>query len=390
MAGTSDQQPLIAVLGVGLIGGSIGLAARHRLGSEVVGFEPDGRNAERAIELGALDRVAGSIEEAVAAAEVIFCAAPVAAMPDLVAAALGSSPADAVVTDVGSTKQALVAALAGGPGADRFIGGHPLAGAETAGVEGARQDLFEGARWYLTPTERSQGVLFDRLHGVLSGIGARPMAIDAGDHDREMAAISHLPHVLANALASAAALLGPGGDVRIERVGINPTRIGLLGILNRMGADIEVVEAGSEGGEPVGALRCRHGALAATSVLAAEVPAAIDELTLIGLLGCFAEGTTRVGGAAELRHKESDRIAAVVDALNALGGEAEALPDGFAVTGTNGLRGGEIDSRGDHRLAMLGAVAGLASRDGVTVCDFGAARISYPGFEGDLRSLLAP
>ena len=115
---------------------------------------------------------------------------------------------------------------------------------------------------------------------------------------------------------------------------------------------------------------------------------AIDELPLVGLLGCFAEGTTRVSGAAELRHKESDRIAGVVDALNALGGEAEAFEDGFAVTGTGGLRGGEMDSRGDHRLAMLGAVAGLASREGVTVRDFGAARISYPGFEHDLRSLL--
>ena len=110
--------------------------------------------------------------------------------------------------------------------------------------------------------------------------------------------------------------------------------------------------------------------------------------TFVGLLGCFAEGTTKVEGAAELRHKESDRIAAVVDALNSLGGEAEAFEDGFAVTGTGGLRGGEMDSRGDHRLAMLGAVAGLASREGVTVRDFGAARISYPGFEGDLRSLL--
>jgi len=188
----------------------------------------------------------------------------------------------------------------------------------------------------------------------------------------------------------AAALIVPGGDVRIEGVGINPTRIGLLGILNRMGADIEVVETGSEGGEPVGTLRCRHGDLTGTSIVAAEVPAAIDELTLVGLLGCFAEGTTRVGGAAELRHKESDRIAAVVDALNALGGEAEAVAEGFEVTGTGGLRGGEIDSRGDHRLAMLGAVAGLASREGVTVRDFGAARISYPGFERDVRSLLAP
>jgi len=187
-----------------------------------------------------------------------------------------------------------------------------------------------------------------------------------------------------------AGLIVPGADVRIDGVGINPTRIGLLGILNRMGADLEVVERGEQGGEPVGSLRARHGALAAASVAAAEVAVAIDEIPLVGLLGCFAEGTTRVSGAGELRHKESDRIAGVVDALNAVGGAAEALPDGFAVTGTGGLRGGEIDSRGDHRLAMLGALAGLASAEGVTVRDFGAARISYPGFERDLRSLLAP
>jgi 3-phosphoshikimate 1-carboxyvinyltransferase len=186
----------------------------------------------------------------------------------------------------------------------------------------------------------------------------------------------------------AAGLIVPGADVRVTGVGINPTRIGLLGILNRMGADVEVVEQGHEGGEPVGSLRARGGDLRAALVAASEVATAIDELPLVGLLGCFAEGTTKVDGAAELRHKESDRIAAVVDALNSLGGEAEAFEDGFAVTGTGGLRGGEMDSRGDHRLAMLGAVAGLASREGVTVRDFGAARISYPGFEGDLRSLL--
>ena len=186
----------------------------------------------------------------------------------------------------------------------------------------------------------------------------------------------------------AAGLLVPGADVTIAGVGLNPTRIGLLGILNRMGADVEVVEQGFEGGEPVGALRARHGDLQAALVGASEVATTIDELPLVGLLACFAEGTTRIEGAEELRHKESDRIAGVVDALNALGGEAEALPDGFAVTGTGGLRGGEMDSRGDHRLAMLGAVAGLASQEGVTVRDFGAARISYPGFEADLRSLL--
>ena len=184
-----------------------------------------------------------------------------------------------------------------------------------------------------------------------------------------------------------AALIIPGSDVRIDGVGINPTRIGLLGVLNRMEATLEVEEQGDHGGEPVGSIRVRHGSLRAAHVGAAEVALTIDELPLIGLLGCFAEGTTRVSGAAELRHKESDRIAGVVEALNALGGEAEALPDGFAVTGTGGLRGGAMDSRGDHRLAMLGAVAGLASRDGVTVHDFGAARISYPGFERDIRSL---
>lgn len=185
-----------------------------------------------------------------------------------------------------------------------------------------------------------------------------------------------------------AALIVPGADVRIEAVGINPTRIGLLGILNRMGAGLEVVERGVQGGEPVGDLRARHGELAGASVGAAEVALAIDELPLVGLLGCFAAGTTRVTGAAELRHKESDRIAGVVDALNALGGRAEAEADGFTVTGTGRLPGGEMDSRGDHRLAMLGAVAGLASEQGVTVRDFGAARISYPRFEQDLRSLL--
>ena len=186
-----------------------------------------------------------------------------------------------------------------------------------------------------------------------------------------------------------AGLIVPGGDVRVDGVGINPTRIGLLGILNRMEAILEVEETGHDGGEPVGSIRTRHGVLRGTHVVAAEVPPAIDELPLVGLLGCFAEGETRVSGAEELRHKESDRIAGVVDALNAIGGQAEALPDGFVVTGTGGVTGGTVDSRGDHRLAMLGAVAGLASRDGVDVVDFGAARISYPGFERDIRSLLA-
>jgi 3-phosphoshikimate 1-carboxyvinyltransferase len=189
-------------------------------------------------------------------------------------------------------------------------------------------------------------------------------------------------------LAVAAAIV-PGSRVRLEQVGLNPTRIGLLGILNRMGAAVEVEEHPPLGGsEPLGAIVARHGPLAATRVHGDEVSLAIDELPLVALAGCFAEGRTVVSGARELRHKESDRIATVVDGLRAIGAEVEALDDGFAVSGSGGLRGGALDAHGDHRLAMLGAVAGLASREGVEVTDADAAAVSYPHFEADLASLL--
>jgi 3-phosphoshikimate 1-carboxyvinyltransferase len=118
-----------------------------------------------------------------------------------------------------------------------------------------------------------------------------------------------------------------------------------------------------------------------------EVPLAIDELTLVALLGCFAEGETIVRGAQELRLKESDRIAGVVDGLGGLGADIEATEDGFAVRGTGGLRGGVIDAHGDHRMAMIGAIAGLASREGVEVIGMEAASVSYPGFVKDLARL---
>jgi 3-phosphoshikimate 1-carboxyvinyltransferase len=187
-----------------------------------------------------------------------------------------------------------------------------------------------------------------------------------------------------------AAVVVPGSEVTIRSVGLNPTRVGLLGILNRMGAPVRVVEEElGPGGEPRGTIVAAHGPLAGTRVHAAEVAVTIDELPLVALLGCFAEGETVVEGAEELRRKESDRIAGVAGGLAALGAEIEALQDGFAVTGAGVLSGGSLDSRGDHRLAMLGAVAGLASRDGVEVAGFDAAGVSYPGFEADLGSLLA-
>jgi 3-phosphoshikimate 1-carboxyvinyltransferase len=190
----------------------------------------------------------------------------------------------------------------------------------------------------------------------------------------------------------AAALLVPGSRIVVEGMAANWTRTGFLRIAQRMGGAIAgpLEEPAGElvPGEPVCAeLEVRSGPLAGTVVEAAEVPLAIDELPLVALLGCFADGETVVRGAAELRVKESDRIATVVDGLRGLGASIEALPDGFVVQGGGGLRGGLLEAHGDHRLAMLGAIAGLASREGVEVVGMEAAAVSYPGFAEDLASL---
>jgi len=205
-----------AVLGVGLIGGSIGLAVRRQLECEVVGFDPEPRTVEQAVASGAVDSGASSVELACAGAELVFCAAPVAVLPELARAALDACGSDAVVTDVGSTKREIVAVLGGD---ERFIGGHPLSGAETSGVGNARDDLFDGARWYLTPTERSSGLLYDRLQRAVAGLGARPQAIDAEAHDRLMATVSHLPHVVANVLVGQAAAELTRDSERMPEVG---------------------------------------------------------------------------------------------------------------------------------------------------------------------------
>src|SRR5256885_738977 len=148
----------IAVLGVGLIGGSIGLAARARLEAHVAGWDPHRSIADQALQLEAIGSAPPSLAETVAGAELVFCAAPVMSLPGLAAEALDVAGEDCAVTDVGSVKRDVIAAL----GFDsRFIGGHPLAGAETAGVENSHADLFEGAPWYLTPTQNTGGVLFD-------------------------------------------------------------------------------------------------------------------------------------------------------------------------------------------------------------------------------------
>jgi 3-phosphoshikimate 1-carboxyvinyltransferase len=186
-----------------------------------------------------------------------------------------------------------------------------------------------------------------------------------------------------------AALLVPGSEVEIEGVGLNPTRAGFVTILQRMGAGLEVQEAAAVGGEPQGTIRARASKLSGTRVDGDEVALAIDELPLVALAACFAEGETVIAEAGELRHKESDRIAAVCEGLAALGGDVEPTGDGIVIQGSGGLRGGGLDAVGDHRMAMLGAVAGVASREGVEVRGFEAVEVSYPGFERDLASLVA-
>ncbi|HXQ00542.1 MAG TPA: 3-phosphoshikimate 1-carboxyvinyltransferase [Solirubrobacteraceae bacterium] len=199
------------------------------------------------------------------------------------------------------------------------------------------------------------------------------------------------------AFAIAAGVLVPDSRLLVRDVGANWTRTGFLRIVQRMRGivlgDLEDESGELIAQEPICDLDVAHGALEGTTVEPEEVPLAIDELPLVALLGCFAEGDTVVRGAGELRLKESDRIATVVEGLRGLGADIEATEDGFAVRGkprgtkAGGLRGGSIDAAGDHRMAMMGAVAGLASREGVTVRGMEAAAVSYPGFVNDIGAL---
>ena len=206
----------VAVVGVGLIGGSVGLAARQRLGATVRGHDPGAGG--RPVDAGAADAMTATLGEAVADADAAFVCVPVGALEATVRAVLAAAPATCVVTDVGSVKRPVVTAI----GDERFVGGHPLAGAEASGVEHARGDLFAQATWYLTPTAATSGILLERLHRLLAGLGARPVALDAADHDRVMAAVSHLPHVVANVLAAQAVRAlepDPAHPGRLPRIG---------------------------------------------------------------------------------------------------------------------------------------------------------------------------
>jgi 3-phosphoshikimate 1-carboxyvinyltransferase len=226
----------------------------------------------------------------------------------------------------------------------------------------------------------------DHTERMLNKAGARitirPSSITIRGADRLSLGDVEVPGDFSSAAPFVvAATLVPGSELHVHGVNLNPRRTGLLEILERMGAKVTVYNRREIGGEPAGDLEIRSAALVGTTVGADEVPLAIDELPLFALAAASARGDSVLRGAAELRAKETDRIEATVDALRVLGVRARARDDGFTVTGVPArLRGGRVASRGDHRLAMLGAVAGLASRDGVRIDDAEVVSVSFPGF----------
>ena len=342
----------IAVLGVGLIGGSVGLAARQRLGAHVLGWDPDPGALRAAEDRGAID---AAIAEPAAAVDVDawVVATPVAALQEHVRAALAAARPHAVVTDVGSTKRALVEAITD----PAFIGGHPLAGAETSGVAHARADLFDGATWYLTPRADASGEHYERLHRLVSALGAVPTAIGHDEHDRVMAAVSHLPHLLANVLVGQAhAALGgdtmpaTGGSFRdATRVaGANPPLWAQIYADNAdaLGAQLDQVLA------TLTDVRARLGDLSSWQEQAAQRRRA--------LLEAEAQG----GPLAELRVLVPNRPGIVADIALTLGRAGVNIAD-MSLAPTTDLRAGTVTLW--VSVADAERTAGLIAAKGLTV-----------------------
>jgi prephenate dehydrogenase len=206
----------IAVIGVGLMGGSLGLAARERAGvAEVRGYSRTRATLDLALDRGAITVACDSLDDAAAGADLVFVCTPVRLVVGHVKQALVAAPPHAVISDVGSTKGPLMRTLT--PAEQRrCVGGHPLCGSETAGVANARASLYDGATYFVTPGDHVSSDAYQRLYGFLGDIGARPVAVDPEEHDRLMAVVSHLPHVLANVLMTQAGLHAGSRDALIS------------------------------------------------------------------------------------------------------------------------------------------------------------------------------
>jgi 3-phosphoshikimate 1-carboxyvinyltransferase len=226
----------------------------------------------------------------------------------------------------------------------------------------------------------------DHTERMLERAGAavtrRPGSVSVSRAERVSLGEVEIPGDFSSAapLLVAAATI-PGSSVTVHGVGLNPRRTGLLDVLERMGARVAIYNRRAIGGEPAGDVEVRASELVGATVTAAEVPTLVDELPLFALAACHARGDSVVRGASELRVKETDRIEGVVEELRRLGAHIRATSDGFRVRGVPArLRGGIVDVRGDHRLAMLGAVAGMSSREGVELRGAEAVEVSFPGF----------
>jgi 3-phosphoshikimate 1-carboxyvinyltransferase len=229
-------------------------------------------------------------------------------------------------------------------------------------------------------TERMLRAMGASIGGSTDGVWVDPSTLDPFD-----LLVPGDPSSAAFLWAGAA--IAPGSDLTVHDVGLNPTRLGFLRILERMGGAVEIAPGPDRTGEPAGSVKIRHVPLGGTRIGAGDIPAAIDELPLIGLLATQADGVTEIGGAAELRVKESDRIAGLVAGLRALGADAEELPDGFVVRGPTPLHGGSVDALTDHRLAMTFAMAALIADGPVRVAGSAYTDDSFPGFEALVREL---
>ena len=181
----------------------------------------------------------------------------------------------------------------------------------------------------------------------------------------------------------------PNARVRVQGVGVNPTRTGILDVLHAMGARIKMENLREDGGEPRADIVAESSELEATEIGGSTIPKVIDELPVLALSACFARGTTVIRDAQELRVKETDRIRATVEGLSAMGARIEERADGMVIHGQGHLNGGAVDSFGDHRIAMTMAVAGLMACEETVISRAEAASVSYPGFWDTLKTLAA-
>ncbi|HCZ06935.1 MAG: 3-phosphoshikimate 1-carboxyvinyltransferase [Thermotogota bacterium] len=232
----------------------------------------------------------------------------------------------------------------------------------------------------------------DHTERLLSMMGAR-INVDGLKVEVKPSSLKGLNFRVPGDFSSAAffialGVLHPDAELTVEDVNLNPTRTGFLSILEDMGADVSVEVMETEP-EPVGRITVRTSSLNGTVVSGDIVVSAIDELPLVALLGTFAHGETVVMDAQELRRKESDRIKAVVNNLRALGVKIEEFPDGFSVVGPQEIEGGNVDSHGDHRIAMMFAIAGLLSKNGVVIENPDCVYISFPQFFDMLEKVVS-